>query len=700
LIVVEGSLVRRLSLDTPVQFVRGVGPVRAEAFAALGVETVEDLLNHLPARYEHLPESVPIDRLILGEPATVIGAVESVRKRGGRSRGSVVARVLDGTGVCLVRWFNAPYVADRIQPGDIIRVCGKVDCHRDTAQIVNPVYQIVGDVAGAERIDVACFEPVYPATGRISSAAIGKIIIKIVDEVAEEVAEFVPESIRERRRLPSRRTAIVRVHRPTSLDDAVVARRRLAYDELFLMQMGIQLIRAKRADRSLAPVISVSARVDDRIRGRLPFSLTPGQNHAVEEITSDLAGTRAMNRLLQGDVGSGKTAVAIYAALAAIANRLQVAMIAPTEVLASQHHSKVCRYLHESRVRIGYLVGNLGKREREQVSARAAAGEIDLLVGTHAVIQGGVEFSNLGLVIIDEQHRFGVAQRAALRSKGRDPHCLVMTATPIPRTLAMTFLGDLDVTSIRDAPPGRKPVVTRLVRGEDVERVWSFLRKRLDSGEQAFVVYPLVEESEHTDLASATAEYETLASGVLAGYRVGLMHGRMKADERRLAMDRFREGDTQVLVATTVVEVGVDVANATVMVIRHAERFGLSQLHQLRGRVGRGEREATCFLVADSCNETSFRRLDVIRKTNDGFEVAEADLRHRGPGELLGTRQHGMPPLKAADLVQDIDLLEWARDDAVGVVKRDASLRKAEHADLRNELRRRYGGTVEFMSVG
>lgn len=698
--VTQSTELRQPSLDDDVQYLPGVGPRRAVIFRQLGVSTVGDLLEYVPLRHERR-ENRTIENLDEGMVATVIGQIRGVSVRRTHRGPTVSTTLIDNTGQCSLCWFNAAWMADRLQTGMIVRATGRVTAYHDRPQMVNPRFMVLPeDTQPVDESVPAEFEPVYPATAELSSRMIAKIVSSSLDRLLPLVREWHSEDYFNQRRLAPRQWAIAAMHRPRNESDLAQARRRLAYDELLLMQLAVSLARHHRRDCAAAKPMQWSEEIDRRIRRRFPFKLTAGQDRAVQVIVRDLLTSRPMNRLLHGDVGCGKTVVALYAALVTVASRCQAAIMAPTELLAEQHYRSVSRYLADSRVRFALLTGKIAGPARKEMLKRIEDGGLDIVVGTHALIQQDVRFDRLGLVVVDEQHRFGVRQRATIRSKGPAPHYLVMTATPIPRTLAMTVFGDLDVTTIDESPPGRSPVQTRVVDREAKDSAWHFVRSRLAQGEQAFVVYPLIDESDKMELKAATTEHARLVKQVFPGRSVGLLHGRLKPEQREAVMADFTAGRSHVLVATTVVEVGIDVPNATCMVIEHADRYGLSQLHQLRGRIGRGSRPGYCLLLTDSPDPEANERLAVLTRTTDGFRIAEEDLRLRGPGEMLGTRQHGLPELRVANLIDDADLLRLAQQDAAAIVPRDPQLRRPEHGLLRAMLLRRYRDTIGLLDVG
>ncbi len=685
-----------LALDTAVQYVKGVGPTRAAQLAELGVRTVEDLLLYFPRRFDLRRQAQPIGTIRGGEEtATACGEVQEVSERQFGPRPFFQCTIDDGTGWVFVKWFHGGYLRDRIRPGIQIAVSGKVSVYREYPQFVNPRLQIVYDPQSTNlRQDELL--PVYPASGVLSSGVISQVIKRALPEITPLVSEWFDDEYLSKRGLAKRPAAVAAMHRPEDKEQWSSARRRLAYDECFLMQLGLAITRMRQVSRP-AHALANSPELDRRIRARFPFALTAAQDKAVGEIVADLARPRPMNRLLQGDVGSGKTVVALYAALLAVARGKQAAIMAPTEILAAQHFRKIEQYLAGSKVRTELLVGGMRPAERARLLEGLSSGEVNIAVGTHALISEDVRFSQLALVVVDEQHKFGVRQRAFFRGKGYAPHYLVMTATPIPRTLAMTVFGDLDVSVIDAMPPGRGKTTTRVTTHDKLPKVLQFVREKLSAGQQAYFIYPLVNPSPELELTSAQQAYEELANGELRDFRVGLIHGQMPPAQKEAVMRDFREGRIQALAASVVVEVGLDVSTANIMVVMHAERFGLAQLHQLRGRIGRGRDDATCVLVAAPNNPVARQRLEVLEKTSDGFKIAEEDLRIRGPGEFFGTRQHGLPELKVADLSEDFELMRLARRDAFAMVAQDADLGLPGHQTLRAEVIKAYGGRLGFL---
>jgi ATP-dependent DNA helicase RecG len=676
-------------LQTPVQFVKGVGPKRAELFARLGINTVRDLIDFFPRRYQFFGETKKLKDLVDGENATVVVQIDEVSRVLYRRPPRLFAAISDDTDSGTVRWFNCRFLEDKLKEGAWMRVSGKVQFSADGPMFTNPKCEFFESVPG--QMDGNYTLPVYPAIPSVAPKTISELVQRTLKEFSRYVEDwFDAESLKARGLLPLTQ-AYEWIHQPDNTEMWTQARQRLAYDELFFMQLGILLVRRKRLMRDHAIQLPSNDFVDQHIRKRFPFDLTRAQNKVINEIVADLNSPQPMYRLLQGDVGAGKTVVALYAGLVAVANKRQVAIMAPTEILAQQHYQKICKYLAGSRVRTELLVGAMPKAKRTEIIESAARGEVDILIGTQALIQKDVEFVNLALVVIDEQHKFGVAQRMAIKSKGVQPHYLVMTATPIPRTLALTVFGDLQISTIDELPPGRKPIDTRLFPYLMRDQVWEILRKRLSAGEQAFVVYPLLDPSDKIELRSAREEEVYLSQKVFPEFRVGLIHGKMSSDEKNDVMRAFSEKRIDLLVATVVIEVGIDVPDASVLVVEHGDRFGLSQLHQLRGRVGRGGQQAYCLVLSDMKSQLSQERLDVFAKTLDGFKIAEEDLRIRGPGEFFGTAQHGLPELKLADLIEDFMLLTKARQEALELLREDPSLTNMKHQKIRRELIRRLG---------
>jgi len=661
-------------LATPLQFLKGVGPRRAADFERAGLITVEDLLYRFPIRYEDRSRLQPIASLKPGSTASIAGRVIACGLRATRRPGFKIfeAAIDDGSGSLRAVFLNQPFLRDIFARGQHVVLYGAVEMRGSASlQLTNPQYEIL-DEEDTETIHTGRIVPVYEKTGAVTPKMQRRLVFETLQRLPDDLPDPLPDDIRVRRDLPSRRAALQAAHFPpedvslAALNRfATPAQQRLIFEEAFLFQVGlIARRRSAAAERKPKPV-----RVDDGIRESarrvLPFKLTNGQKQALKDIVDDMQRQQPMNRLLQGDVGAGKTIVALLAAIVAMENGLQVAFMAPTEILAEQHYFNISRLLQASRFRVALLTGSTGTAARREQHAEIAAGTIPLVVGTHALVQGDVAFQQLGLVVIDEQHRFGVLQRATLRAKGLHPDVLVMTATPIPRTLALTVYGDLDVSTIRELPAGRLAVKTLAKPESRRDEVYAFVQSQLEAGRQAYVIYPLVEESAKIDLRAATAMADTLQHDVFPAYHVGLVHGRLKADAKDRVMKAFAAGEVHVLVSTTVVEVGIDVPNAGVMIIEHAERFGLSQLHQLRGRVGRDRHQSYAFLLYQSpLSDEARERLKAMTDTIDGFEIAERDLELRGPGDFFGTRQAGVPTFRLIDLVRDRELLTTAHDDA------------------------------------
>src|SRR5687767_5482209 len=676
-------------LETPLQFMKGVGPRRAADLQRVGLATVEDLLYRFPIRYEDRGSFQTIASLKPGVSASIAGEVLGCGIRPTRRPRFKIFEMIvrDETGSLRAVWFNQPFLNDVFRPHQRVILFGKLELTPHGLQLQNPQYEILrGDAppdaaAPAEVEDdtlhTGRIVPVYEKTGHLTTKMQRVLVHHVLSQLPPDVPDPLPVDVRSRQRLIERRTALMEVHFPaagTPIEDLnqfrSAAQRRLIFEEFFLFQLGL-VLRKRRSDSERKPrSVVVTDEIRQAARNVLPFRLTGDQKKVIAEIVEDMKRPQPMNRLLQGDVGSGKTIVALIAAVVAMENGLQVAFMAPTEILAAQHYRNIARLLAASRFRVDLLTGSTPGLHKHTLLAHIERGTTHLIVGTHALVQEGVKFHKLGLVVIDEQHRFGVAQRAALRAKGLRPDVLLMTATPIPRTLALTDYSELDVSRITDLPPGRTPVTTLVKPESRRDEIYQLLRDELDRGRQAYVIYPLIEESEKIDLKSATEMADHLQTDVFPGYRVALLHGRMKQDAKDRVMHAFVSGQMHILVSTTVVEVGVDVPNASVMVVEHAERFGLSQLHQLRGRVGRGSWDSYCILLYQApWTDDARERLKTMAESQNGFAIAEKDLELRGPGDFFGTRQSGLPRLRTGDLVRDRDIMETAHREARQVVE-------------------------------
>ena len=685
-------------LGTPVQFLKGVGPQRGELLARLDLRDACDVLFFFPRDYQDMSELRAVDRLVEGELASVCGIVDEIDLRNtGTGRSMLGVLIRQDTQFLRAIWFNQPYMRDKFRVGQRVLLAGSPKRQGLRWEMTHPQ---VTWLAQDEEPPAGRIVPVYSLTEGLNQSQMRRVVQGVVEQYTDALEEVFPESFLATHHLLPIREALPKLHIPPDRMGLEQARRRFIYQELFVMQLALAWRRWKLTHECRAPSLPANAKIDARIIRLFPFQLTSGQLQAMAEIAEDMKQNYPMNRMLLGEVGSGKTVCAEYAMLLAVANGHQAVMMAPTEVLARQHSRTIAKALEQSRVRIALLTGALTTPLRRETLAAIAEGRIDIVIATHAVLDEKVKFAKLGLVVIDEQHKFGVQQRATLRQAGLDPHYLVMTATPIPRSISMTLFGDLDLSTLRELPPGRQPVHTYLTEEGRRARWWDFFRTKLREGRQGFVVAPLVEESENVQTASAESLYESLANGELEEFRVDILHGRQSPEEKDAALERFRRGETQVLVSTLVIEVGVDIPNATIMTIEGAERFGLAQLHQLRGRVSRGVHPGYVCLFPKSDTDEVRERLAAFCRTTDGFEIAELDFRMRGPGDLLGSKQHGLPPLRIADLLRDVEVLKEARKDAQEVILADPELNQADWEKVKRMVLTRYGKVMELGDVG
>jgi len=690
------------SLDAPITMVKGISTTLAGRFGKLGVKTVRDLLYFFPHRHIDYSKLKTISQLVEGEEQTIIANVWQAQETRPGGRRSAEAIVGDETGNIRVVWFNQPYLAKTLTTNARIILSGKVSLFKGRHVFMSPEWELA---EGQDSVHTGRLVPLYPLTRGLHPRQVRRLMKEFIDRWVVQVSDFLPEELRKRLSLLELPAALSQAHYPESEETKDKARTRLAFDELFLLQLGVMKKKRDFQETKPGTPLDIKDALLTRFIESLPFTLTSAQNKVLGEIKADLVKAVPMCRLLQGEVGSGKTVVATAALLMAAANGLQGAFMAPTEILAEQHFATICQLLGklgkeegEGNVRsykgildnpitVALLIGDIKQSGKKQIQKQVQAGEIDIVIGTHALVQKGLEFAKLGLVVVDEQHRFGVEQRSALREKGFNPHMLVMTATPIPRTLALTLYGDLDLSVISELPPGRQIVKTKWLKPEQRESAYAFVRKQVGEGRQAFILCPLIEESEAIEAQAAVVEYERLSKEVFPDLRVGLLHGRLASAEKDAAMEGFRAGRLDILVSTPVIEVGIDIPNATVMLIESADRFGLSQLHQFRGRVGRGKEQSYCMLLADNPSEVGRQRLDIIENNHDGFKLAEEDLKMRGPGEFFGTRQSGIPDLRMAKM-SDVALLELARNEAIAMFKHDPDMTKPEHQMLAKEMAR------------
>jgi len=694
-------------LQDPVRYLKGVGPKKAKIFNQAGINTVEDLLYYFPRRYEDRAKFTLISELHEGNTQTIkVEVLAGGQRQSWRRRRFNILELAvgDNTGRISCVWFNQPYLGDYFKVGTTLILYGKVERYGSKLQMTQPEFEIVSGQGQDESLNIGRIVPVYPLPEGLTQRAIRRFIKETLDRYLSETSDFLPFDVRSRNNLLNLAKSIIQIHFPESFDLQKSAYQRLSFEEFFLFQVLLALRKAKKKQkRGIAH--DINEQLLNEFILELPFTLTKAQKRCLAEIYSDMARPEPMQRLLQGDVGSGKTVIAILASLAAIQGGYQAALMVPTEILAKQHFEKISFQLsvfsrQQKEIRVGLLTSGLAKREKEKIYQEINEGKVQLIIGTHALLEEEVKFKNLGLVVIDEQHKFGVGQRALLPQKGGNPDVLIMTATPIPRTLAITLYGDLDISVINEMPPGRLPVKTLHFNSVNQNKAYSIAKEQLNLGHQVYIVYPVIEESYVLDISGAKKMYERLKNVEFKEFKVGLIHGRLKQEEQDVVMTKFKNKELSVLVSTTVLEVGIDIPEATCMIIEHAERFGLSQLHQLRGRVGRGKYESYCLLVSNSGTEEAKARLLAMVKYSDGFQIAEEDLRIRGPGEFFGQRQHGLTELKIANPLIQMQLLKKAREEAIELVAKDRLLSTHQNILLRDKLLQRFPEYEKLVIVG
>jgi ATP-dependent DNA helicase RecG len=687
-------------LKTPIQYIKGVGPKRAQLLNKLGLYTIEDALYNLPRRYEDRSSFTSISKVVIGQRHTLKGKVLTFGTKKTKKGASIFqVAVGDDTGVVYAMWFNQPFIKKFFKVGQKIILYGKVDMY-DVPVINQPEYEILDeDEDEDDSAHIGRIVPIYRLTRDVTQRFVRSLTRMVLEKYFRFLEDAVPTKVRARNKLVDARFAINNIHFPTSDENLKRAYQRIVFEEFFILQCAIAL---KRKDVKIEEGIAHNTQGElvENFKKQIPFMLTKGQLEAMKNIESDMKSAKPMNRLLEGDVGSGKTIVAAYALVLTVQSGFQGTIMAPTEILAEQHYLTLSRFLIGLGMNMALLIHSVPESEKQKIKEDIKSGEVDVVVGTHALIQEDVEFKKLGLCVIDEQHKFGVSQRDILRKKGLNPDVLVMTATPIPRTLALTVYGDLDISAIKELPSGRKPISTYWVEEEKREDVYSFVKEQVKEGRQAYVVCPRIYESQSTEVSSATAMYEKFRDEAFKDFKVGLMHGDLKGEDKDKIMSAFKKGDLDILVSTVVIEVGIDVPNATVMMIENAERFGLAQLHQLRGRIGRGAHDSYCILLADPRTKEAKKRIEAITETVDGFAIAEEDLEIRGPGEFFGTQQHGLPEIRFGNIVQDMAIMEQARKEAFELIKSDPNLDLPENRLLRESLYSRFKGRADLIHVG
>ncbi len=693
--------------EIPIRFIKGIGPKRAEVFVGCGIHSVEDMLYYFPRRYEDRTRFSPVSEVKEGEILSLKVKILSFRERRSfRNRRFSLMEVLAGdeSGALMCVWFNQPYLKQYFKPGTDLILYGKIERYAGRLQMSSPDFEIIEDDPSGS-LNSGRIVPVYPLPEGISQRYFRRLIKGVLDTSLSKINDFLPYDVRARHNLLNLAKSLLEIHFPDNPEVQKQAYTRLAFEEFFLFQIPLVLRKLFRKKEHEGLAQTVDGDLSSSFVASLPFVLTSAQKRVIEEIKADMKKPEIMQRLLQGDVGSGKTVVAVYAAVIAVQGGFQAVFIVPTEVLARQHFEKISRQLsavgcRKKKIKIGLLVGSFKAKDKEKTCKQIREGSLDIVIGTHALLGEDVKFKNLGLVVIDEQHKFGVEQRALLAQKGLNPDILVMTATPIPRTLAYTLYGDMDVSVIDELPPGRGRIQTLSFSGQDTERAYQIVQEQVQEGNQAYIIYPVIEESFALDIEGAQTMYEQLKESRFRDFRLGLVHGRMKQKEQDEIMAVFKRKELDILVATTVLEVGIDIPTATCMVVVHAERFGLSQLHQLRGRVGRGQRDSFCVLLAESRTEESQARMQAMVKYGDGFRIAEEDLKIRGPGEFFGARQHGLSDLRIANPVTQMHLLKQSREEAVRLIEADPCLEARQNQPLKQKLLQRFPEYEKFVLVG